>query len=500
MFKIFFLLFLFKITAYAENFDNMEQTINIKIIFLLGSFSVFIYFYWIFFYEKKNNYSTFQIYSKYLLKEMNFSNYNSESYIKDIVVLKNQILKKLVLNNVYYIIYNKSTKAIVSTKKLNKEEIDTFFTDIKRSLYSTENSISFFSLPTKEFYVNYKFYFLIKSITSKYFFYSIKELIIFVSIFSLLSYSVLNSYIYEMIQISGIPLSLVEVNLSILVQKIFTDIFLSFSLLLIFNGILVGLIVGIFIIFIISYYIKKYDFFFLSLEIFTFLNTILLFFIVFIPLVIFFFYKPILSLYKIQVPKNESIKIDDINISIGDYIKFKEEYRILEKNNRNILMVAYDNHFIFYYDVEENKNILLSKEIELVHKKEEFNNCSEIINNLIHLKRDKDFQSYKLDAILINNKILNSSFLKRLPLEELSLHTQKSVNLTRDLKVNEIINKCEIIVNLKDEKVNYESFESMNNQELIKWIDKLEYLQKEKIKEVRSRIENEIEEDKKNTK
>uniref|UniRef100_UPI003A9190E9 hypothetical protein n=1 Tax=Halarcobacter sp. TaxID=2321133 RepID=UPI003A9190E9 len=197
---------------------------------------------------------------------------------------------------------------------------------------------------------------------------------------------------------------------------------------------------------------------------------------------------------------NENIKIDDINISIGDYIKFKEEYRILEKKNRNVLMVAYDSRFIFYYDVEKNKNILLSKEIELMNKKEELNNCSEITNNLIHLKNDKNFQSYKLDAILINNKILNSSFLKRLPIEELSSYKQKSVNLARDLKVNEIINKCEIIVNLKDEKVNYENFESMNNQELIKWIDKLEHFQKEKIKEVKLRIENEIEEDKKNTK
>ncbi|WP_321314864.1 hypothetical protein [Halarcobacter sp.] len=191
--------------------------------------------------------------------------------------------------------------------------------------------------------------------------------------------------------------------------------------------------------------------------------------------------------------------MNDINISIGDYLKFKEEYRILEKDNKYKLMVGYDNKFIFYYNIEENKNIFLSKELELVKNKKELKNCKEIIDNLNFVKSDEKFDSYKLDTILINNQILNGSFLKRLPIKDLSKYTQRSVNLTKDLKVNEIINKCEIMVNLKDENINYENFEKMNNKELIKWIDNLKYSQKEKIKKIKSGTELKIKENKKNT-
>jgi hypothetical protein len=495
MSRIYFLFFLFISSVHAKNGDSFsEETLNIKLIFIFGSCSILYYFYCVFFFEKKSTYNTFQVHSKYLLKEMNFSNYGRENYIKDLFLLKDEILKKLTSNNVYYIIYNKSNKSILSSGKIDKNDIDDSFDNIKRSLYNTENFVSFFSLPMQNFYVNYKFYFLLNSYTNKFYFYSMKQLIVFISVFSLLSYSVINSYIYEMIKLSGIPLSFIDVNVSILFQKIFANLFLIFSQFLIYACIIVPLI---FIIHLLSFW-KKYNNFFPYLGILSILNTFLLL----LPIGAFFIsmiYQPILTLYKIEFPNYRNIKMNDINISIGDYLKFKEEYRILEKDNKYKLMVSYDNKFILYYDIEENKNIFLSKELELVKNKKELKNCKEIIDNLNFVKEDEKFDSYKLDTILINNQILNGSFLKRLPIKDLSKYTQRSVNLTKDLKVNEIINKCEIMVNLKDENINYENFEKMSNKELIKWIDNLKYSQKEKINEVKSRIELEIKENKKNT-
>lgn len=500
MSRIYFLFFLFISSIYAKNGDSFsEETLNIKLIFILGSCSVLYYFYCVFFFEKKDTYNTFQVYSKYLLKEINFSNYERENYIKDLFLLKGEILKKLTFNNVYYIIYNKSNKSILSSGKIDKNDIDDSFDNIKRSLYNTENSVSFFSLPMKKFYVNYKFEFLLNNGISEYFFYSIKQLIIFISIFSLLSYSVISSYIYEMIKLSGIPLSFIDVNISILLQKIFTDILLAFSLLLINAASIVVVIIAlIFLVLFVFYFLeKKYNIYFSILGILSISNTLFLLFpIGFLSFNII--YQPILTLYKIEFPNNRNIKMNDINISIGDYLKFKEEYRILEKDNKYKLMVGYDNKFILYYDIEENKNIFLSKELELVKNKKELKNCKEIIDNLNFVKEDEKFDSYKLDTILINNQILNGSFLKRLQIKDLSKYTQRSVNLTKDLKVNEIINKCEIMVNLKDENVNYKNFEKMSSKELIKWIDNLKYSQKEKINEVKSRIELEIKENKKN--
>ncbi|WP_404320185.1 hypothetical protein [Malaciobacter canalis] len=495
MSRIYFLFFLFISSVYAKNGEIITvEKLNIILIFILGSCSVLYSFYCVFFFEKKDTYNTFQVHSKYLLKEMNFSNYGRENYIKDLFLLKDEILKKLTSNNVYYIIYNKSNKFILSSSKIDKNNIDDSFDNIKRSLYNTENSVSFFSLPMKKFYVNYKFYFLLNRYTNKFYFYSIKQLLAFISVFSLLSYSVINSYIYEMIKLSGIPLSLIDLNISILFQKIFTELFLIFSQFLIYACITVPLI---FIIHLLSFW-KKYNNFFPYLGILSILNTSLLL----LPIGTFFIvmiYQPILTLYKIEIPNYRNIKMNDINISIGDYLKFKEGYRILEKDNKYKLMVGYDNKFILYYNIEENKNIFLSKELELVKNKKELKNCKEIIDNLNFVKSDEKFDSYKLDTILINNQILNGSFLKRIPIKDLSKYTQRSVNLTKDLKVNEIINKCEIMANLKDENINYENFEKMSNKELIKWIDNLKYSQKDKINEVKSRIELEIKENKKNT-
>lgn len=500
IYYLFILFILFILSTFAKNgYIVSEETLNIKLIFILGYCSILYSFYCVFFFEKKSTYNTFQVYSKYLLKEMNFSNCGRENYIKDLFLLKDEILKKLTSNNVYYIIYNKSNKSILSSGKIDKNDIDDSFDNIKRSLYNTENSVSFFSLPMENFYVNYKFYFLLNSYTNKFYFYSIKQLIVFISVFSLFSYSVINSYIYEMIKLSGIPLSLIDVNVSILFQKIFTDLFLIFSQFLIYAGTTVSLIITIHLLSLFLHFvIKKYNNFFSILVELSISNTFLLL----LPIGAFFIsmiYQPILTLYKIEFPNYRNIKMNDINISIGDYLKFKEEYRILEKDNKYKLMVGYDNKFILYYNIEENKNIFLSNELELVKNKKELKNCKEIIDNLNFVKEDEKFDSYKLDTILINNQILNGSFLKRLPIKDLLKYTQRSVNLTKDLKVNEIINKCEIMVNLKDENINYKNFEKMSNKELIKWIDNLKYSQKEKINEVKSRIELEIKENKKNT-
>lgn len=360
----------------------------------------------------------------------------------------------------------------------------------------------------------------------KFLMYSLTLLPLFLTI----AYIVNVNYFIKILSLLGIIPNKIELDFSIFLNFIFSDILIFFFTVLLSNlGIFFSAILIVVFLFwlfnlICLLFISKIKIptpLLVSTTVGILFGNLLIYYISF-----FILFKILIDslfvIYKIEYPSNENINIYDYNFYYKDYFDFSSYLSKIKVKNKYYFTVGNDSTFIYFYDVLENKNKLLLKEIKSLSK----DNCNEITSNVRlsfakfkedikslekkrlkvpqkiekKVKLENRFINAKINTILINNNLLNVKLVKKYLIKDLLLYDEIPVNLEKDLFVDEIINKCEIIVNLKDEKVNYENFESMNNQELIKWIDKLEHFQKEKIKKVKLRIENEIEEDKKNTK
>lgn len=488
MFKVMILLVLIYSYGFTHPLEKIHETINVKVLFIFGFLSILLYLYNVYFLSTKKNYSIFDRYSNYLFTQLRLTNLNSSEDLKKLSKIKNKLSKKIIKNNIYYIIFDNKMKKIILSEEFSISNIDNCFNNIQHSLKDVEHIAYFFCLPKNKFYVNYTFYFLISSFISKLFPYNLKSLTIFITIFSILIYAIWSSYIYNLIVLLGIPLSFVNYDMSVFFHKLFTDILLSFSPLFIFNGSIVMFVFLILLVLFISmYFFKYYKSFFKYLDFLKVMNLLVLLYVL-MSLSSFLIYRPILTMYKIQVPKNNSIKISDISLIFGDYLKFTENYRILEIKNKRLLMISENKSFIYYYNIEENKNILLDNEIKLIKKKNELTNCNEIINNL-----NQDKKANKLNIILLNNSIINTRLLKRLPFREFSNYNEIEVEFEKDFKVDEIINKCEILSLVKNEtNIDFFGFSKFNNLELIKWIGKNKFEKKDEILKIKDRIEKNL--------
>ena len=59
---------------------------------------------------------------------------------------------------------------------------------------------------------------------------------------------------------------------------------------------------------------------------------------------------------------------------------------------------------------------------------------------------------------MINNKVLNIKNIKKRLIKNFNLLEEKSMITLNDLYVNEIINKCEILIRLENQNIDYENF------------------------------------------
>lgn len=479
----------------------------------------------IFYYSINNitNKEDFKKFKKIIFLEFDF-NHSSSS---EIGKLKEKISFKNKLSNHNYYLISK-TENEIKCQKLDKNN---FKNELLFDSFVNNQLLFFFKIQKndeKKYYTNVNenliFYFRILSFLSvNSFFKKITKLgLLFIPMLITIFFIIYFNYFTKIIELLGVVPINIDIDFYQFLMLIFSDIFIfSFSVLISFYALLIPIIIllCIFFVYIILLiykylinisYVVPYDSLYKFIVIGLISNVII--YCVFVFLFLIMLLKPLQSIYKIEYPGNKYINIYHTGFYYGDYQNFTSKFSKIKIKNKYVYSVGNDNVFYYYYDLEENKNKFLFTSL---NNKNNLEDCNQILfnvnlangqyikdkKNLLNKIKNIDykFSNAKLKSILLNNKIINTRLIKKVFIKDMNNFQEKQIDFFKDMYVNEIINKCEIMVNLKDENINYENFEKMSNKELIKWIDKLKYSQKDKINEVKSRIELEIKENKKNT-
>lgn len=378
---------------------------------------------------------------------------------------------------------------------LDNEEVIYFYKIKKFNILKNKNEISINS--------NILIYLRILNFLTKIPFLSkiILLLLTLIPILLTIFYIVYKTYFIKILSLIGIIPNEIKIDFSNFLTYIFSEIFIlivpSFTALLGVIPLLSLVFIGLFVLYnSICNIIRRHDIKISSdtLYIYTIfalgINIILYF------LSILFLIKllliPLITIYKIEYPENKNINLYNNGLFYADYLNFTSKISNIEIDNKYYYSVGYDNVYLYYYDIVENKNKLLSNEIKSSTK----NECKQILlnvnlayNEYINEKKRLKFKKLKkeevlkinnkikrakLNSLLINNNILNTSLIKKRLIKNINIHKELSFSFGKELNIDEIINKCNIIVTLKNIKnINYKDFEKFNDNELIFWIDNL---------------------------
>ena len=429
-------------------------------------------------------------------------------------------LEKIDVNFNYYVLIkvdadNYFCKAIKNNNDLLKI--------IKDYLFLSNNEIFVVKLDSIKLKENFYFYFATQFSKFNIKTISFFTIILFSMIPILISiiYLVWAGYYLKVVQLFGVLPTNTEIDMSQFLNYVFLDMSLySIPILFIFVAMFVFPIIcyvvlfyfGRFCIYIINLLFKndlkkvfftcfshvyKLPIFLLVGNLFSYLIIVVITFIFLIQLII--------SIYKIEYPHNENISVNESVLYFADYYNFTKKFSKVRIDGEYKYSVGKDNIFLYYYNLDKDKNDFFLNEIRSVmvsNKKESLKNCKEIYMNYKIAKneiefsnknKEKELNKIKFLSVLLNNKILNIDNIRKKLINNIK-HFEEINSITLDdLYIDETINKCEILVTLeKEEDIDYYNFEKLNNFQLLNWIDNLKSEKKNKVKNIYYRIEDKM--------
>ena len=481
---------------------------------------------------KINNTSNKKELNEFKKKIINEFTFNSKSN-SAIGKLKEELsFKNKFLDYEYYLLSKIENK--IKCQKVNENDFksellfDTFreneflfFFKIKKSIKTKNKKYSINVNEDLLFYFRILNLFSINPLFKKVITLGLFSISIFITVF----FIIYSNYFIKIIMLLGVIPINININFYEFLIYIFSDIFIfSFGVIISILGALVPILylLYIFIVYILLSIVNLININFTipygSLYkhiVFALIINILIYGI-FIFLFLILLLEPLKSIYKIKYPNNNKIDLYNTNFYYGDYQYFTSKFSKIRVENKYVYSVGNDNIFFYYYDLEENKNNFL---FESLNNKNELKDCKQILLNVnlsnieytkekeqldsknltiiekndLIAKLDSKMSGAKIKSILLNNKIININLIKKTLIKDIENYKEKQINFYKDIYVNEIINKCEILVELKNEKgINYLGYEKFNNLELLNWINSLRSEEKDKIRKVYNRIEEQM--------